>query len=75
MQEPFDIEIGEITYSVFPEEQNTFEVFKEGEFHFTIQKDTENIWLKLHPDTGTIIFERDEEVELVGKYIYEYTSK
>ena len=30
MEEPFDIFIGPTTYSVFPEEDNTFTIFKEG---------------------------------------------
>ena len=39
MQEPFDIELKGIIYSVFPEEEDTYTIFKEGVEYVKIQKD------------------------------------
>ncbi len=69
MEEPFDIEIGEITYSVFPEENDTFTIFKDGLEFATIQKDTEEQWLKLDPETDMPLFEMNPEINLIGKEI------
>lgn len=41
MIEPFDIEIGELTYAVFPEEDEIYTIFKDGIEYVKIQKDTE----------------------------------
>ena len=30
MQEPFDVEFGDIVYSVFPDEKDTYTIFKDG---------------------------------------------
>ena len=38
MQEPFDIEIGPVTYSVFPEEDDMYTIFKDGIEYVKIQK-------------------------------------
>lgn len=66
MKEPFDIEIGDIVYSVFPDEKDTYTVFKDGNEYVQIIKDTDTSWLKLHPETGLPLFGMDEEVNLIG---------
>ncbi len=72
MEEPFDIFIGSIAYSVFPEEDNTFTIFKEGKEHTHIQKDTEGVWLKLDYDTGLPLFDEDAEINEIGRQINLY---
>jgi len=72
MKEPFDIEIFDTVYSVFPEGEETYTVFKEGVEYMQMQKDGDAGWLKLHPDTGTPLFGLDEEVNLIGKAIVEH---
>ncbi|HEY0771439.1 MAG TPA: hypothetical protein VGD31_14000 [Sphingobacteriaceae bacterium] len=69
MQEPFDIQIDSTTYSVFPEEDDTYTIFKEGKEHIHIQKDTEGVWLKLHYETDLPIFDEDAEVNEIGRQI------
>lgn len=69
MKEPFDIEIGEIVYSVFPDEEDTYTIFKEGKEYVQIIKDTGTTWLKLSPETGLPLFGMDEEVNLIGAEI------
>lgn len=75
MQEPFDIEIGEIEYSVFPEEEDIYTIFKEGVEYIKIQKDTEQHWLKLDPDTDLPLFSEDEEVRQIGQQITAYLGE
>jgi hypothetical protein len=72
MTEPFDIEIGELNYSVFPEGDDIYAIFKEGVEYLTIQKDTEQHWLKLDPITEMPLFDNDEEVNLIGREIEAY---
>lgn len=72
MKEPFDIEILDRSYAVFPEENDTYTIFKEGIEYLQIQKDTETTWLKLDPETGVPLFGLDEEVNLIGKAISEH---
>lgn len=69
IQEPFDIEIGTIVYSVFPDEKDTYTIFKEGKEYVQIIRDTDTHWLKLNPETGLPMFGMDEEVNLIGKEI------
>ncbi|MES3016803.1 MAG: hypothetical protein V4721_03445 [Bacteroidota bacterium] len=69
MQEPFDIFIGSTVYSVFPEEDNTFTIFKEGKEYTQLQKDTEGVWLKMDYETGLPLFEEDAEINEIGKHI------
>lgn len=69
MQEPFDIMIAGVTYSVFPDEQDTYTIFKEGEEYVQVIKDTETNWLKLNPETGLPMFGMDEEINLIGAEI------
>lgn len=66
MQEPFDIEIKGITYSVFPDEKDTYTIFKAGKEYVQIIKDTDTTWLKLNPETGLPMFGMDEEINLIG---------
>ena len=70
-KEPFDIEIEDIVYSVFPEEEDTYVIFKEGEEYVQIIKDTDTTWLKLNPETGLPMFGMDEEINLIGQKIRE----
>ena len=69
MQEPFDIQIGSTIYSVFPEEEDTYTVFKDGKEHIHIQKDTDGVWLKLDDETDLPIFDDDAEVNEIGRQI------
>ncbi|SFS62080.1 hypothetical protein [Sphingobacterium wenxiniae] len=68
-QEPFDIEIGNIVYSIFPEEKDVYMVFKDGEEYVKIIKDTEQTWLKLNPETELPMFGMDEEINAIGQGI------
>ncbi|EEI91659.1 hypothetical protein HMPREF0765_2702 [Sphingobacterium spiritivorum ATCC 33300] len=70
-KEPFDIEIEDIVYSVFPEEEDTYVIFKEGKEYVQIIKDTDTTWLKLNPETGLPMFGMDEEINLIGQKIRE----
>ena len=71
MKEPFDIEIENVVYSVFPEEEDTYVIFKEGVEYVQIIKDTESQWLKTNPETGLPMFGMDEEVNTIGRKIIE----
>jgi hypothetical protein len=72
MTEPFDLEINGITYSVFPEGEEIYAIFKEGVEYVKIQKDTETHWLKLDPITEMPLFDNDEEINLIGREIEAY---
>ncbi len=72
MQEPFDIFIGPTPYSVFPEEDNTFTIFKDGKEYLQIQKDTEGVWLKLDYETDLPLFDEDPEINEIGGQINLY---
>lgn len=69
MQEPFDIDLNGVTYSVFPEEEGIYTIFKDGVEHVKIQKDDEEHWLKLDPETELPLFTEDEEVNQIGREI------
>ncbi|WP_207420879.1 hypothetical protein [Desertivirga brevis] len=75
MKEPFDIELQGFTYAVFPEEDDIYTIFLEGQEYLKIQKDTENHWITIDPDTDTPIFEENEEAQLLGKEILEYKEE
>jgi hypothetical protein len=75
MEEPFDIEIGPITYSVFPEEDDMYTIFKDGIEYVKIQKDTEQQWIKLDSETEMPTFETDTEINLIGKEIIIYQAE
>lgn len=68
-QEPFDIEIGMVVYSVFPEEKDVYLIFKDGKEYIKILKDTDTSWLKLNPETELPMFGMDEEVNMIGAEI------
>lgn len=72
MTEPFDLEINGFTYSVFPEGEDIYAIFKEGAEYVKIQKDTEAHWLKLDPETEMPLFDNDEEVNTIGRGIEAY---
>jgi hypothetical protein len=72
MTEPFDLEINGMTYSVFPEGEEIYAIFKEGVEYVKIQKDTETHWLKLDPATEMPLFDNDEEINLIGREIEAY---
>jgi hypothetical protein len=72
MTEPFDLEINGTTYSVFPEGEEIYAIFKEGVEYVKIQKDTETHWLKLDPATEMPLFDNDEEINLIGREIEAY---
>jgi hypothetical protein len=74
-EEPFDIEIGVITYSVFPEGEDIYAIFKDGIEYIKIQKDTEQHWLKLDPATEMPLFDNDEEVNIIGRQIEAYREE
>jgi hypothetical protein len=75
MQEPFDVTVDNITYAVFPEEDNTFTIFKNGTEYTRIQKDTETNWLKLDYETDLPLFEEDDEIDAIGKQISMYKAE
>lgn len=70
-EEPFDIELDDIVYAVFPEEKDVYVVFKEGIEYVKLLKDTENSWLMLNPETELPMFGLDEEVDRLGEKINE----
>jgi len=75
MEEPFDIELGPITYSVFPEEDGIYTIFKEGIEYVKIQKDTEQQWIKLDSETELPTFQTDDEINTIGKEIVIYQAE
>ncbi|WP_369412426.1 hypothetical protein [Mucilaginibacter rivuli] len=75
MIEPFDIELGAVTYSVFPEEDDMYTIFKDGVEYLKIQKDTEQQWIKLDSETELPTFETDAEINLIGKEIIIYQAE
>jgi hypothetical protein len=75
MQEPFDILVNGIVYSVFPEEDNVYTIFKAGVEFGKIEKDTENTWLKLNPETEMPMFNNDTEVNQIGQAIINYVPE
>jgi hypothetical protein len=75
MQDPFDILVNGIVYSVFPEENNVYTIFKAGAEFGKIEKDTDNVWLKLNPETETPMFDNDAEVDAIGQAITNYVPE
>ena len=75
MQQPFDISIGSDDYAVFPEGNDTYVVFKNGKEYVQIQKDTEEQWLKLDPETALPLFEMNEEINAIGREIAAYVPE
>ncbi len=75
MQEPFDVLVGGIVYSVFPEEDNVYTIFKAGSEFGKIEKDTDNVWLMLNPETETPMFGDIPEVDAIGQAIMNYVPE
>ncbi|MBD1391696.1 hypothetical protein [Mucilaginibacter glaciei] len=75
MQDPFDILVNGVVYSVFPEEENVYTIFKAGVEFGKIEKDTDNVWLKLNPETETPMFDNDPEVDKIGQAITAYVPE
>lgn len=71
MIEPFDLVVHGTAYAIFPEEENTYTIYKEGKEYLQIQKDTDTQWLKLDPESGLPRFGLDEEVNAIGRAILE----
>ncbi|WP_207425378.1 hypothetical protein [Pedobacter sp. SYSU D00535] len=72
MKEPFDVEFDNRVYAIFPEEDNTYTVFKDGLEYMKLQQDTEGVWIRLDLDTDTPLFEEDTEANEIGKAILAY---
>ena len=72
MQQPFDLEIGEINYAIFPEGNDTYVVYKEGKEYAHIQKDDASQWIKFDKETAIPVFEYDEEINQLGNLIDNY---
>lgn len=75
MQEPFDVIVGDINYAVFPEGNDTYVIFKEGKEYAHIQKDTEVQWIRMDLETGTPLFDLDEEINKIGQEILSYVPE
>jgi hypothetical protein len=75
MQQPFDIEMGNINYAIFPEGNDTYIVYKDGKEYVQIQKDNAEQWLKFDKETALPKFEYDEEVNQLGKLISAYKEE
>lgn len=75
MQEPFDIQVANIDYAVFPEGNDIYVIYKNGKELAHIQKDTDTQWLKLDPETATPTFEPDEEINAIGQAIVAYVPE
>jgi len=69
MQQPFDIQLSNIDYAVFPEGNDVYVIFKDGKEYISIQKDTDLQWIKLDAETGTPVFETDDEINNIGQAI------
>ncbi|MGE6218581.1 hypothetical protein ACQKCH_02045 [Nubsella zeaxanthinifaciens] len=70
--QPFDLEHNNTHYAVFPEGSETYTIYKEGKEYLQIQKDEGEQWIKFDNETGTPVFEPDEEVNALGKLIEWY---
>lgn len=73
--QPFDLELNNINYAVFPEGNETYTIYKNGKEYVQIQKDDGEQWIKFDSETGTPIFETDEEVNNLGKLIEAYKEE
>jgi hypothetical protein len=75
LQEPFDVLVSGVVYSVFPEEDNVYTIFKAGIEFGKIEKDTDNVWLMLNPETDTPMFDNNPEVDAIGQAITNYVPE
>lgn len=70
--QPFDIELNNNSYAIFPEGEDTYTVYKNGKEYAQIQKDEGEQWIKFDDETGTPLFEENEEINFLGKLIVAY---
>lgn len=75
MQQPFDIEVGDVNYAIFPEGNHTYVVYKDGKEYAQIQKDDAEQWLKFDKETALPQFEYDEEINQLGRLISAYKEE
>jgi hypothetical protein len=75
LQEPFDVLVNGVVYSVFPEEDNVYTIFKAGTEFGKIEKDTDNVWLLLDPETDTPLFDNNTDVDAIGSAIANYVPE
>ena len=73
--QPFDLQLNDTDYAIFPEGNNTYIIFKEGQEYLHIQKDDGEQWIKFDKETGTPDFDADVEVNALGKLIAEYKEE
>jgi len=73
--QPFDLELNNINYAVFPEGEETYTIYKDGKEYVQIQKDDGEQWIKFDGETGTPVFEADEEINALGKLIEAYKEE
>jgi hypothetical protein len=73
--QPFDIQIGNMEYAVFPEGNEVYVIYKDGKEYLSIQKDSENQWLKLDDETAIPLFEPNDEVNAIGRAIEAYVPE
>lgn len=74
MNQPFDIELNDINYAIFPEGDHVYMVFKDGKEYIQIQKDAAQQWIKFDRETALPIFELDTEVNALGQLIDAYLA-
>lgn len=72
--QPFDLEIGEANYAVFPEGNDTYVIYKQGKEYLHIQKDG-GAWIKFDGQTGLPQFDEDEEINRLGNLIDNYKEE
>ncbi|MGF1922560.1 MAG: hypothetical protein ACQUHE_00155 [Bacteroidia bacterium] len=75
MQQPFDLEIGNFQYAVFPEGNDTYVIFKEGKEYLQIQKDNASQWIRFDKNTGLPQFDPNDEVNQLGAAIENYVEE
>lgn len=73
--QPFDLEIGNINYAIFPEGNDTYVVYKEGKEYAQIQKDSAAQWIRFDKETALPLFDYDEEINQLGKLIEAYKEE
>jgi hypothetical protein len=73
--QPFDLELNHTNYAVFPEGNETYTIYKDGKEYLQVQKDDGEQWIKFDRETGTPVFEPDEEVNALGKLIAAYKEE
>lgn len=54
--QPFDLELNNSNYAVFPEGNEIYTIYKDGKEYVQIQKDEGEQWIKFDAETGTPSF-------------------